>query len=80
MSNYPEGVTGLEYAIAGPQLERNGVHEDYCRNDDCTLFEEWADQEGTESWYDGQGNFRWTCERCNGEYDMDLPQPEEYSY
>ena len=78
MSNYPEGVTGLEYEIAGPQLERDGVHEDYCRNDDCSLFEEYREQEGTESWYDGQGTFYWKCERCNMPHDMELPEYEEY--
>ena len=78
MSNYPEGVTGLEYEIAGPDLERDGVHEDYCRNDDCPLFEQYLEQDGEETWYRGQGWFRWTCEVCNMSQDMELPEYEEY--
>jgi hypothetical protein len=78
MGNYPEGVTGLEYEIAGPTGERTGEHEDYCRNEDCALFEEYKDQEGTETWYGSDGLFRWKCERCHLEHEMEIPEYEEY--
>lgn len=80
MSNYPEGVTGLEYEIAGPQLERDGVHEVYCSNDDCSMFESYIEESGTERWYDGQGTFTWSCDVCLTEYTTELPEWEEYDY
>jgi hypothetical protein len=62
---YPEGVTGNEYHLAGPQREWEDTREVYCRNEDCDLFEIDTEVAGESESYDTQGWFTWSCEKCN---------------
>lgn len=64
MSNYPPGCSGLEYEIAGPDSEQEGVERD------CPTCE--TPQLGTMLGY--RHEFWWVCDNC-GEVD-DIPYDE----
>ena len=64
MSNYPEGVTGLEYEIAGPDMEYTGERLVQCYNDECSMFEEDQDVEIDLAAYRGEEWGDWTCPTC----------------
>ncbi len=62
MSNYPEGVTGSEYAIAGPQGEYETTALVYCTNCD------WEDDLTFDvDYYDGEEIGYWSCPNCTKE-------------
>jgi len=65
MSNYPEGVTGLEYEIAGPDREYTGERLVHCINDNCPLFEREQEVEVELRSYQFSEWGEWTCEGCN---------------
>jgi len=62
MSNYPEGVTGSEYEIAGPQGEHETTALVQCTGcgweDDLTF---------DVSYYDGEEFGYWSCPTCGKE-------------
>lgn len=71
---YPDGVTGNEFAIAGPDKEWSDEREVSCSNDDClacgeevTLTLDLASYRSTE-WA------TWTCPKCgkDNEYEGDV--------
>jgi len=73
MSNYPPGVTGYEYEIAGPD---NEVEESrYCGSDDC------VDEDGEPTLQEGisqehGGEACWTCYTCEEQQDIELEWDE----
>lgn len=71
-SNYPEGVTGNELAIAGPQSEWAGTLVTYCRNEECATFEEELDATGDYWAHDYTVGFSWTCEHCGSKYEEEV--------
>ena len=58
MSNYPPGVTGNEFEIAGPDWE--GPIDRDC--EDCRWIGE------VDAW-GYQGTLHWTCPECNTEHE-----------
>lgn len=60
MSNYPEGVSGSEYAIAGPQDEYTTTDEVTC--DECGWC---GDYQIDVSYYDGEEFGDWVCGVCD---------------
>jgi hypothetical protein len=60
MSNYPEGVSGSEYAIAGPQDEYTVTEEVTC--DECGWE---GDYQIDVSYYDGEEFGDWVCGVCD---------------
>ena len=63
MSNYPPGVTGLEYEIAGPDSETE--EERFCPK--CE-----KEQSGFLQTYRNQG--WWTCDECNQTEDINMEE------
>lgn len=63
MSNYPPGVTGNEYAIAGPdhELERDA----WCNECEAVMA-------GVEQWY--RRERWWTCDTCG--WTTETPQSD----
>ncbi len=59
LSNYPPGVTGAEYEIAGPDFESTDMV--FCEHCD-------RDQQGVVSGYGGDQWF--TCDRCDEVTDL----------
>lgn len=58
--NYPPGVTGREYAIAGPETEVEGWREcDWCGFEGDVLVRTYA------------GSEEWTCPRCEKQHEGD---------
>lgn len=64
MSNYPAGVTGNEYEIAGPDAEWSETREVSCSNDECTAYEKEIEVEADISSYRGEAWFSWECPTC----------------
>jgi hypothetical protein len=62
--NYPTGVTGNEYQIAGAENNCSGERQVQCWNHDCSRFEQ--DQEVTMdlAFYRGDEFGNWTCATC----------------
>ena len=77
--NYPEGVTGNEYAIAGADREWDDERVVYCGNEDCADFEVEKDlmvslqSYGSSEW----GTFE--CPTCGaqGEFEREVEWEEE---
>lgn len=76
---YPEGVTGAELQIAGPDRECNSKREVACDNEDCEHFEEKFEAEGEEWSYRHDGYFDWTCYACGKEQQEWFDADEEYA-
>jgi len=68
MSNYPEGVTGMEFEIAGPDGVRDETHEVYCSNENCRTFESDKEVTGESTFYDYTVSFSWICSTCKTDY------------
>lgn len=64
MSNYPPGVSGNEYEIAGPDAEYTEERTVECWNDECSLFELDQTVEIDLSAYRGEEWGDWTCDAC----------------
>lgn len=71
MSNYPEGVSGLEDEIAGPLTESEDIDEKECQQ--C----EWKGLVPvlTLTWRFHQTE-EWTCRECGMHYEDDIEQDE----
>jgi len=67
VSNYPPGVTGREYEIAGPDYEREARHHcDHCDEETA----------GLEQGYDGR---RWfVCDTCDEVTDLETDDDDYY--
>ena len=87
MSNYPPGVTGNEYEIAGPDAEWTDIKEVYCNNDECADFEKELEVEMDLRSYRGEWWGDWKCDTCGRmndisgvvEDDRDY-EPDDYPY
>lgn len=64
MSNYPPGVTGNEYEIAGPDAEWEETKEVACDNDECPDFEKEHEEELLLQSYRGTWWTEWQCPKC----------------
>jgi hypothetical protein len=64
MSNYPPGVSGTEYEIAGPDAEYTAERTVKCWSDDCPLFEQEQDVEINLAAYRGEEWGEWACTAC----------------
>lgn len=73
-TNYPEGVTGNEWQIAGASAEFDETREVQCDNEDCASFEELVEVAGETQAYDFFRVFDWRCPTC------DKSQQDEYEY
>lgn len=58
---YPAGVTGREYAIAGPDREFTDERMSWCPNMECPLYNEEQDIEMDLTQY---GNEEWGTAKC----------------
>ena len=65
--NLPPGVTGREYAIAGPDSEFEDRRLVACQNDDCDAFEIEVEQDVLGETYRGEWTVWWTCPVCDVE-------------
>ena len=60
--NYPDGVTGNEYAIAGPDYEQEEDREVECANrDECDFIDTLT---VLVYGFEGKRWTRWTCPEC----------------
>lgn len=71
LSNYPPGVTGREYEIAGPDSEWTEVREVSCSNDECADFEKEIEVDLEMESYRGTWRGFWTCETCKMDHDIE---------
>jgi hypothetical protein len=69
MSNYPPGVTGYEYEIAGAEAYYRGNRSVYCTDDDCPAFEILVDVDIDLESYDGNEWGTWECSVCARSYE-----------
>lgn len=63
-SNYPDGVTGNEYQIAGPDHVYTETRNVYCKVEGCKMFEINQDVEMDLECYRGTEWGAWTCSSC----------------
>ena len=82
--NYPDGVTGGEYEIAGPDREWDDVRTVSCQNEECEDFDVEKDLPLSLSSYrsDEWGTFECPVCKTQGEYEgttnyEDGPDPDE---
>jgi hypothetical protein len=70
-SNYPAGVTGFEYQIAGGH-EFDTVRPDSCGNEECKMFEvEDVEAEVEVELAHGTEYYSWTCPTCKESKDVE---------
>jgi hypothetical protein len=70
LSNYPAGVTGREYEIAGADSEWTETKEVACQwEDDCPDFDKEIEIEMDLESYRGEWWGEWTCPTCNRKND-----------
>lgn len=77
--NYPDGVTGNEYEIAGPDYESEEDREVECRNrDECDFIDTLT---VLVYGFEGKRWTRWTCPECatenEDEWDADESDDNE---
>lgn len=85
--NYPPGVTGGEYQIAGADAEISTTDEVVCDNGGSYTYsngvtEDWDCQfegevEGTLFVYRDESWFVWVCPQCGAEHEKDKGDPAE---
>jgi hypothetical protein len=81
MSNYPPGVTGREYAIAGADWEKEMSVTTHCTNKDCEWHNEDQDLDNVlVEAYAGQLYFTWTCEACKTEHETEQAWSDYHDY
>lgn len=74
---YPDGVTGREYAIAGPDKEYEDTRTVYCENEECNAFEIRVDAEvSLESYRDEEWGL-WECAVCAQQFEYRGSLPED---
>jgi aspartate carbamoyltransferase regulatory subunit len=77
MSNYPAGVTGFEYQIAGPDKVYTDKRTVSCINPDCINEEVDVIVEMDMESYDSTEWGNWTCATCNEENEYEREVEEE---
>lgn len=78
LSNYPPGVTGREYEIAGPDAEWTETKTAYCTNEECSEFDQEVEAELDVQSYRGSWWATYTCPACNSDHDMEGDMDEDY--
>jgi hypothetical protein len=74
---YPEGVTGAELEIAGPDSEREETRTVICYGDDCEACGDEQEVEGMKWTYRNDIYFDWTCPSCKRE-DQEMSTYDPY--
>ncbi len=64
MSNYPPGVTGNEYEIAGPDAEFTDERSVHCQNEKCVEYDIEKEEEVDIQAYRHTSWWTWTCPTC----------------
>ena len=73
MSNYPPGVTGNEWQIAGPDAERDETRDvKECGNAECEF--EGGTVEGVVTFYGFEAWFDWECPECGHSNEEDVSE------
>lgn len=81
MSNYPAGVTGNEYQIAGADSQYSQVRADYCDNEECKMFEvEDVEVEVDIEAYRSEEFYKWTCPTCKESKDVERNTENDHDY
>ena len=81
MSNYPAGVTGNEYEIAGADAEYTEYRADSCDNEECTAFEvEDVEVEVDIESYRYEEFYKWTCPVCKESKDVERNTENDHDY
>jgi hypothetical protein len=62
--NYPTGVTGNEYQIAGAENNYSGERRVQCWNHDCSRFEKDQDVTMDLAVYRSEEFGHWDCDTC----------------
>jgi hypothetical protein len=75
---YPDGVTGAELEIAGPDREKDATREVKCDNEECEHYGELFEAEGTEWTYGHDGYFDWKCYPCGKNYQAWFDADDKY--
>lgn len=70
-SNYPPGVTGMEYEIAGPDVEYDTTIINWCPNEDCSLYNQDQDIEIEMSRYHQREWGTAKCSECGHTWDIE---------
>lgn len=83
--NYPDGVTGNEFQIAGADREWADERNVYCHNEECADFEVDKDLMVDLACYGSSEWGTFTCPTCGmeGEYEGDIEYDEvdpDYAY
>jgi len=65
--NYPAGVSGNEYQIAGPDAYLEVTETVLCVNHDCKMFEVEQELEFEAEAYGGEISGNFTCPTCGTE-------------
>jgi hypothetical protein len=78
LSNYPAGVTGREYEIAGPDSEWEETKEFACGNDECENFEVEVEVECEVESFRGTWRAFWTCPTCNTDHEKEGEMADDY--
>lgn len=78
---YPDGVTGNELAIAGPDRDYYEERDVYCNNEDCPDLEKYVTMEIYLQSYRSNEWGSWTCPTCNAvwEYEGEI-KDWDYDY
>ena len=79
--NYPPGVTGNEYEIAGPDNEGEEKMDVECANDECEKFDVLQEVEVSAESYRGSATYFWDCPVCGHSHqferdDINEPDPD----
>lgn len=75
--NYPDGVTGNEFAIAGADREWSDEREVYCDNDDCLACGDEVTVMLELSSYNSTEWATWTCSKCGKDVEYEGEVKEE---
>jgi hypothetical protein len=77
MDNYPAGVTGTEFAIAGADREYTEERTVSCETVGCDAYGLQTDEEVSLSSYGSQEWGTWTCTACGEESDYESTVEED---
>jgi hypothetical protein len=74
--DYPPGVTGNEYQIAGPSREWEEKMDVECLNDECEMFDVPQEVEVSGESYRGTNTYYWECPTCGHSHDFEREEDE----
>lgn len=75
-SNYPPGVSGNEYQIAGPDTSTTDLREVSCETEDCANYDNYHEVELDIESYGGIEYYTWVCPNCqtSRDYERELEE------